>query len=153
MRTLVSFTTVAHRDKAQHNFSFETQQSFLEHNEIFWHTIIFFRTQRNIPIHRRKLKHNKINETQQNFKVVMTRPATESDRNLRLSLVTCCKGVNFISIFSIYILYSEWKIQSINQSWPYDHERNGAIWEWTLSVRTCPYQYCSARSCWLNIIC
>ena len=35
IRTLVSFTTVAHRDKAQHNFSFETQQSFPEHNEIF----------------------------------------------------------------------------------------------------------------------
>ena len=35
MRTLVSFITVAHRNKAQHNFSFETQQSFPEHNEIF----------------------------------------------------------------------------------------------------------------------
>ena len=32
----------------------------------------------------------------------MTRPATESDRNLRLSLVTCCKGVNFIS-FMLWI--------------------------------------------------
>ena len=68
-----------------------TQQSFREQNTIWQNTTIFSRTWHNLIEHKRKLIQNKINwntkafhKTQQNFKVLVTSPGAESDRNVEL---------------------------------------------------------------------
>ena len=95
--------------------SSETQQYFPEHNEIFWNTTIFSRTTKFSYTQKQAKTHQN-----QNFKVLVTKPVTESDRNLGLAL--SCQLRRHFCNYATYISTrcrstQEWVISGKPNDW------------------------------------